>query len=297
MTFALMPPYVIPSRTPRCPPALVRYVLARIPPPATPVPRNQAPVPVTSAVTIPIPSSRLAGPTNGKVAHTEAGFAMPLSMPTMPAMPSMNFGLDMKNVKWGWPGYLTFGKGTSTTKASPSSPSSIPASLAAVVEPPKDLKTPEHEDGLTPDLVRKAAPDVDTASLLEAISTESIGSYTRAASPAPSALSKSSQLESSTQTRLNTGGNVSPVDDVATRNEGQGEHITGSIPDIVHSPPPSAPLEVEIIPRTSRSFLASSVHLAHSDDVLATQKKRVLHLTVCDTFDSPELVTDRKSAR
>ncbi|KAI0794029.1 hypothetical protein C8Q74DRAFT_1246439 [Fomes fomentarius] len=285
MTFALMPPYVIPSRTPRYPSALVRYVLARIPPPATPVPRNQAPVPATSAVTIPIPSGKLAGPINGKVAHTESGFAMPLSMPIMPAIPSMNFGLDMKNVKWGWPGYLTFGKGTGTAKSSPSlpsSPSSIPASLAAVVEPPKDLKTPEHEDGLRPNLVQKAAPDVDTASLLEAISTESIGSYTRAASPAPSALSKSSQLESSTQSSLNTGGNVSPVDDVATRHEGQGEHITGPIPNIVHSPPPLAPLEVEITPRTSRSFLASSVHLAHSDDVLATQKKRVLHMTQGD---------------
>ena len=283
MTFALVPPYVIPPRMPRYPQALVRYILARIPPPATPVPRNKPPTPAASppGVTPPGQPGKINPSGDGKPPHPEAGFTMPLSMPTMPVMPTMNFSLDMKNVKWGWPGYLTFGKGGSTAKAPsplPPSPSAIPAGLAAIVDPPKDAEPPEPKEGLGPNPTRKDTLDVDTTSLLEAISTESIGSYTRAASPAPSALSKSSQLESGTQSSLNTGGNASPIDRVASPQEEPERDIHGPIPEIVHPPPPAPSLEIP--PRTTRSFLASTVHLTGSEDALTIERKRVLQMTV-----------------
>ncbi|KAI0708854.1 hypothetical protein C8T65DRAFT_649708 [Cerioporus squamosus] len=276
MTFALIPPYVIPPRTPKYPPALVRYILARIPPPPTPVPRNKPSAPATSAPE----SGQASGPATSSdqqsTANTEGGFTMPIPMPTMPAMPNVNFSLDMKNVKWNWPTYLTFGKGSGAPKSVPSippSPSPMPITLATVVDPPQDPQTSANDDGLRPTGVRRETLDVDTASLLEAISTESMGSYTRAASPTPSALSKSSQLgDSGTQSTLNTGGNVSPVDGADSPAGAQ-----DAIPDVMH-PPPSLP-PIEITARPPRSFLASTVHLANPSDDHTTQRKRVLHLT------------------
>ncbi|TFK83138.1 hypothetical protein K466DRAFT_555542 [Polyporus arcularius HHB13444] len=280
MTFALIPPYVVPTRTPKYPLALVRYILARIPPPPTPVPHKKS-----SGYVEPGPPPAQAGPINTTATTSdqrstanEGGFAMPIPMPTMPAMPKVNFSLDMKNVKWDWPTYLTFGKGGGTTKtASPIPPSpstsTMPVSLAAVVDPPQNPQTPEIGDGLRPPAVRRETLDVDTASLLEAISTESMGSYTRAASPAPSALSKSSQLgESGTQSALDTGGNVSPIDRGNSPNG-----VPDITPDNVH-PPTSLPT-IDVATRPPRSFLAATVHLADPSDVHTTQRKRVLHLT------------------
>ncbi|RPD64248.1 hypothetical protein L226DRAFT_611828 [Lentinus tigrinus ALCF2SS1-7] len=276
-SFALIPPYVVPPRLPKYPPALVRYILARVPPPPTPVPRNQS---STSATSTPsVPSGQAIKPATSSdqksTANAEGGFTMPIPIPTMPTMPNVNFNLDMKNVKWNWPTYLTFGRGGGTSKSAspiPPSPSPMPITLATVVDPPQ-VQTPENDDGLRSTSIRRETLDVDTASLLEAITTESMGSYTRAASPAPSALSKSSQLgESGTQSALNTGGSVSPVDDASSPD---GSH--DPIPDTMQSPPLLPTIEIGT--RPARSFLASTVHIAIPTDVHATRKQRVLHLT------------------
>lgn len=196
---------------------------------------------------------------------------MPIPLPTMP---NVNFSLDMKNVKWNWPTYLTFGKGSGMSKTAssmPSSPSPMPITLAAVVDPPQDS---ENGDNSRPSPAHLKTSDVDTASLLEAITTESMGSYTRAASPALSALSKSSQLgESHTHSALNTGGNVSPVDGASPP-----DGVEGSTSEDVRSPPSLPPMET--ILRPTRSFFTSTVHVTNLSDAHAIQKKRVLHLTV-----------------
>ena len=275
MAFALIPPYVIPSRNPRYPAALVRYILARIPPPPPSVPQHKRkpswPPESAASITPQKPSS--SGHTKQAVS-IDTGL-MGLSMPPMPTMPNMNFNLDVKSLKWGWPGYLTFGKG-GNTKGSPGAliPSAAPTSLADIVEGTQDPNPPRNGEA-------KSAPartdtlDVDTASLLEAISSESVGSYTRAASPAPSALSRSSQLgEISPQ----PGGNTSPVDASpvdAPDTQADGVHLT--VPGVAR-PPPSLPLLQE--PRPARDFFTVTVQLASSEDVLKTEKKRVLHLTV-----------------
>ncbi|KAI1793552.1 hypothetical protein LXA43DRAFT_1001272 [Ganoderma leucocontextum] len=282
MTFALLPPHFIPSRTPQYPAALIRHVLARIPPPTTPVPKNKPAIP-SSAMTPP-PAARMGQQTipadvKPPPAQTEAGFAFPIPlMPNMPAMPNMNFGLDVKNMKWGWPGYLTFGKGGGAPHgpSTPSSPSAAQASLAAAVEGQGDLPNASSSgDSPRPDGQRRTTLDVDTTSLLEAISTESIGSLTRTPSPAPSVLSKSSQLgEFSTETSVSTGGSVSPVDDTDPL-----EIQVNGVPQIVYSQPAQELSPLEIASRPTRSFLWSRMYLDSPEDPSVMEKHRVLHLT------------------
>lgn len=281
--FALIPPYVIPPRTLRYPPALVNYVLSRIPPPPTPVSRNTSSGPAASSTTSadsdkPAPhtstgTTKQESSADIASAVTNSLFAIPTNMPTM------NLGLDPKNFKWNWPGYLTFGKSAANSK-----PSSIPPTPPAIaVENAANDRdgAGKHVDseGLKPDGgKRRETLDVDTASLLEAISTESLGSYTRAASPTPSALSRSSQLgESSTQ---DAGESLSPVDSGKSPTQG-GEDTAG---EDGGAPAPSLqPLQpTTASARPPRSFLGSSVYIASPDDPLATERKRVLHLTVSD---------------
>ena len=188
---------------------------------------------------------------------------MGLPIPSMPAMPNMNFGLDVKNLKLGWPGYLTFGKG-GAAKAS-SGPSVGPADLAAIVEGPPNLVPPETSE-TAPNAGRMDTLDVDTASLLEAISTESVGSYTRAASPSPSTLSKSLQLGDIVPNVSPS--NASPVE--PQEGESDGVHLT--VPGIAYLPP------LDTTPVAT--FLQTPVHLANTEDPLKTQRKRVYHLTV-----------------
>ncbi len=182
-------------------------------------------------------------------------------------------------MKWGWPGYLTFGKGGGAPTGPPSS-HAAPANLAAVAEGPGDIpKVSSNGDSPRPDIQRKDTLDVDTTSLLEAISTESMGSYTRTPSPAPSVLSKSSQLgEFSTETSVSTGGNVSPVDGTDPL-----EMQVNGIPQIVYSQPAPELSPLQIAPRPVRSFLWSRVYVDSPEDPNIMEKHCVLHLTVRGT--------------
>ncbi|KAH9852031.1 hypothetical protein C2E23DRAFT_868869 [Lenzites betulinus] len=278
LVFALIPPYVIPPRNARYPPALVHYVLSRIPPPPTPVARNNAsghgastaPPTFPNTLTAPIPSGH-----SKQDSVTTASIATSLltipTMPTMPTMPAMNLTLDPKNFKWNWPGYLTFGRSPAGSKPS-SSPHTPPAIAVDGIVPTGDS---ELKSDVTADRKKSETLDVDTASLLEAISTESMGSYTRAASPTPSALSRSSQLgESSSQ---DVAENSSPVESGASPVQGDGDTIEPALTS------PHASLEPIMTnvaaARATPAFLRSAVYLASPTNPLATERKRVLHLT------------------
>ncbi|KAI0350698.1 hypothetical protein OH77DRAFT_1488693 [Trametes cingulata] len=285
LTFALIPPYVIPPRSPRYPAALVRHVLSRIPPPQPPIARKDSSGPITPPATVVASSqaSNTAPSTSGKEESGGAGSsALVTNLLSMPTVPAMNLGLDMKALKWNWPGYLTFGKSGTTSKSS-SAPQTPPAAAVLPIESPdaqRGTAITASNEGLRPDGgigARKETLDVDRASLLEAISTESIGSYTRAASPAPSVLSRSSQLGDSTVTEAaekgsSVGSRSSPVQGNSEA-EGTVEAAAGSV-EI-----PASLLTKAAIPRTAPQFFRASVYLAHPDDPLATEKKRLLHLT------------------
>lgn len=279
LAFALIPPYVIPPRNPRYPPALVHYVLSRVPPPPTPVPRNNAPGPGISP-TPPILTSNSATSASTRSVKQEnfpaAGAGITASLLAMPTLPVMNLTLDPKSFKWNWPGYLTFGR--SPVGLRPSS------SLQAPPAPAVESIVPTSDSGLKPDAAivgkKKETLDVDTASLLEAISTESMGSYTRAASPTPSALSRSSQLGESSN--RDVAGSISPVESGASPVQGNGDAVELALDS------PHASLE-PIVTTTSRAtptFLRSVVYLANPTESLATERRRVLHITVRYTLSS-----------
>ncbi|OSD02951.1 hypothetical protein PYCCODRAFT_1477255 [Trametes coccinea BRFM310] len=287
MTFALIPPYVIPPRTPRYPAALVRYVLSRIPPPPTPVARNNSsgpsPPPVAPAV-----SSKPPAPASTKLESKADESATASTILGMPALPPMNLGLDMKNLKWTWPGYLTFGKSnagskTSTTPQTPSAGTVVTPPTPSVADPPSTTA----QEGLHPEAAAKDGStkretlEVDTASLLEAISTESMGSHTRAASPAPSTLSRSTQLPESSGKPAGEGASAGPsAASSPVHEQGQGgEPESGAPQPGPMQQPPWSGGTGESAPRPAREFLRAIVHLASESDPLATEKKRVLHLT------------------
>ncbi|KAH9888958.1 hypothetical protein C8Q73DRAFT_766729 [Cubamyces lactineus] len=287
MAFALIPPYVIPTRAPRYPPALVRFVLSRIPPPATPVSRANSAGPGPPVVSstpvathdsgpsVPPPSQSSSNTANGR---TSASTLLPL-----PPMPNMNLGLDMKNLKWAWPGYLTFGKSGNSAKASTvlAAPAPIP-NFATTNDQKEDTGTDKSND-LRPhggaSVQGRETLEVDTASLLEAITTESIGSHTRAASPAPSALSHSSQLGDScdpagAKNILTPEANPSASSTPDNAQTGTSGAALGSF-----DPPTTSPTNNTTTPRVTKSFLQALVHIASPSDPLATEKRRVLHLT------------------
>ena len=278
VTFALIPPYAIPPREPRYPAALARHILTRIPPPATPVSHHKRTPswPPAEAATI-VPRKPHSKGDSKQAVATESGFmhlSMP-PMPPMPPMPNMNFGLELKNVKWGWPAFPTFGKGGSTKAPIDPSASSSHSNLESIVAEDPGATTPSAPQPDVPTKLptpaRKDTLDVDRASLLEAISTESIGSYTRAASPAPSSLSKSTQLGEEDPRP----GETSPLEASPVEPQGQPSNAHLTVP----ANPPLPPSEEA--PLLTRSFITSTVHLNPPDDPLRTEKKRVHHLTVC----------------
>ncbi|KAI9066981.1 hypothetical protein FKP32DRAFT_1664550 [Trametes sanguinea] len=325
VTFALIPPYVIPPRTPRYPAALVRYVLSRIPPPPTPLARNNSTGPVPTSIataesgkppatTASPPAKQESQPNESAAASTILG---------MPALPPMNLGLDMKNLKW-WPGYLTFGKSNAGSKSS-TAPQTPPAGAAVVTpptprvpDPPAAQPSTVAPEGLRPDAAGEGGAtretlEVDTASLLEAISTESMGSHTRAASPAPSTLSRSTQLPESSGRNTGEGASSpggasaasSPVHEQG-RQAGEAENDVAPQPERMQQLPGGG--TDESTRRPAYSFLRSIVHLASERDPLATEKKHVLHLTHCGctvaivvdvdhTLDDPTTVTVVRSLR
>ncbi|KAJ8489172.1 hypothetical protein ONZ51_g3067 [Trametes cubensis] len=289
--FALIPPYVIPPRAPRYPPALVRFVLSRIPPPATPVSRTHSSgfEPSTSTPNVAPPQNP--GPPVPSAAQSSSGTENKRSSASillpLPPMPNMNLGLDMKNMKWAWPGYLTFGKsGTSSKTATVLATAAAPGLDSASRNDKKEDAGSVGDNGLKPHdgvAVKSGETlEVDTASLLEAITTESMGSHTRAASPAPSALSRSSQLgDSSDRTEADHGlsSEPNPSGSPASDNVQSG---TSRVILESSEPSPTFIANDATIPRVAKSFLQAFVHLTSSSDPLATEKQRVLHLTEGD---------------
>ncbi|CDO75837.1 hypothetical protein BN946_scf184951.g35 [Trametes cinnabarina] len=288
ITFALIPPYVIPPRAPRYPAALVRYVLSRIPPPPTPVARNSSAgttTPPANSTASSKPTAPTTSPSAKQQQESKADESVSAagSILGMPVLPPMSLGLDMKNLKWTWPGYLTFGKSNAGTKATPN-PQTPP--VAAVVTPATpDISKEERRGSTAQDTVQsdlsitgstRETLQVDTASLLEAISTESMGSHTRAASPAPSTLSRSTQLPES---GAKGEGASSPEGFSTTSSPVQVPSQSDPKESLASEPKPTQ--SETSTPRPAHSFLRSIVHLAASTDPLATERKRVMHLTHC----------------
>ncbi|KAI0788770.1 hypothetical protein C8Q75DRAFT_767861 [Abortiporus biennis] len=185
-TFALIPPYVIPSTKllhSKYPNALARYIATRIPPPPPPPP------PEPEKPSAEQPSSSKPEPQIHEKSSTEEHTQAP--KPERPKsisflnLPPMNLNMDVRNIKWNWGGYMSFGKGGggSTSNATPKIAISLPQTPTTVTDNksplasdvnslgvPADLEPPKSHS--EPSATGTVTPDIDTESLQEAISTE-----------------------------------------------------------------------------------------------------------------------------
>lgn len=214
-------------------------------------------------------------------------------------LPSMNIpAMDMRNLKWNWPGYLTFSKNTPTKGTSPV-PSTPPANPA--------ILSPEQPgvDDETATAVEEAAEgkngvvDLDAASLLEAMSTDDIHLSSPAAglSPVLSATpldepptqDKDTGARSSTAITAPVNGAASDRNDIGDPSQTYDEGLArpqseGRVLPAVEltnagaSPEEPPPEEKEHLP----DYLPTTVYLVDNVNTSDVQKKRMWHLTSKD---------------
>ena len=97
-------------------------------------------------------------------------------------MPGVN--LDMRNIKWSWPGYLTFGKSKSSNPSIPQTP--LEDSVTSKPQDPLHEQKEEEAKDVVPNAAQSVA--VDTESLQDAMSSDHAHS-TQSSSPARSLIS------------------------------------------------------------------------------------------------------------
>ncbi|EMD38908.1 hypothetical protein CERSUDRAFT_104200 [Gelatoporia subvermispora B] len=285
--FALQRPYLIPSTkfsSARYPRALTQHIASRIPPPPPPGFDGDQALDQDGAG-----SDRDKPPEPSRA----------VSPSTFLAMPSMNLGvgMDMRGLKWGWPGYLTFGKG-SRPASLPTSPAEAPVRLPSMSP---EQKADEHEAQVDDDAgaagaradvkLRKLEVDVDTESLLEAIS--SVNAHTpspREGSPVSTAPTKDTP-ELGIQSKrthpsqaVHTGEGDPPADNASLQSQQDASDAADN--DAEGTTRPSSPETPQqsastntIFPDTLPPFLSARVHLPDLTSAGQMQRRRVWHLT------------------
>ena len=222
------------------------------------------------------------------------------SLPTIP-MPAVGLNVDMRNLKWGWPGYLTFGKNSKDKEKH--------KNAKAVVDEQKPHSEPEPkpdagEEGgvsLSAPVAEGDTPgpnppkgeekvevevEVDTLSLADAIGSESgRGGSSNERSPdagTPSDTPPSPAARTVGPIDDATPAAVQPPDPVPAFRGGANE--TPEQPTSTSPPSPSS--EEELPPVVSESpplpvtFSQTLAHLAPSGHPLQTTKRRLYYLTV-----------------
>jgi len=293
--FALSPSGLIPS--PRFSefspsPALVQHLRSIIPEYVPSVPQPPPDLESDSG------SIKAAASTeNASGQQSTGGFALP----TIP-MPAVNLNMDVRNLKWNWPGYLTFGKNSKDKEkqknakvagdeqnkpdtelesksdtggeAGASSGASVTDSDIPGFDPPKEEEKPRVE------------VEVDTASLADAIESESIhggssnGHSPGAGTPSEAPTSPATRTIVPISDDDVTPTAVQPVDPVPVL---RGFDETFQQPTSTRSPSPSLeelPPTISELPPPPVTFSQTPVHLAPPEHRLRTTKRRLYYLTV-----------------
>ena len=293
--FALSPSGLIPS--PRFSefspsPALVQH-LRSILPEHVPSVSRQSPDPESDSNPIKAATSNESG--SGQ--QRAGGFALP----TIP-VPAVNLNMDMRNLKWGWPGYLTFGKNSKDKEKQKNA-------KATVDEPKPDSESETKPDGVeegrtssdTP-VIGNGDPDpdppeggekvgvgveVDTASLADAMESENNHSGS-SSEHSPGVCTPSEAPQSPT-----TGAIGPELEDDATPTAVQpSNHVPASQEEMKEiprqsTPGPPSPSPEELPPAISEppappvTFSQTMIYLAPPGRPLLTTKRRLYHLTVC----------------
>ncbi|CAL1715011.1 unnamed protein product [Somion occarium] len=327
-TFALLPPHLIPSSTllhSTLPTCLSEHIMSRIPPPPPPIPLSTQDTSdtttheVDSQIEKTVPTTAQSGDKHPDTNKPGTAF---MSMP--------NMGVEMRNIKWSWPGYLTFGKTTSAKPSVPPTPTSTPSNLAN--EPPTlSDEFGKKEDSVTPEGGRLSVkpPDIDTESLNEAINSEVHSPQpSQLGSPSPSspspAVSSSPIASSSPEPREKSASKdatppsadepdavqddqteiqenkESSIDHESQSSVEEDQGLPASNEPTVNTDPVPAPVaepqvEEALPSEPLPSFLTTTVYLAEGDDPCATIRRKVLHVTMHPLTLALIVDTDRDS--
>ncbi|KAH9941515.1 hypothetical protein B0H21DRAFT_780155 [Amylocystis lapponica] len=287
--FVLMPPYVIPSSkftASGFPSSLTRHILSRIPP-SPPVAATSI-SPSSKSNPVPVPDDN-GGTSDDAGQQTAQGKKPQDGIPGSPAgtflaMPNVN--LDVRQFKWNWPGYLTFGK-QSSAKPSAVSVALPDASQTAVGEADQQGKPDQATEGDEKTL-SVGAVEVDKESLQEAMSSHGIPtSSSLNTSPASSSklLDNPQEIQGATGTNDDTPEVDSTIPDIPVVEDGIEISSPNTTDDAVPSPlsiPSLAPdreIAEDVPPKPLPTFLPTTVHLAHTMNGTDTHKRRVWHIT------------------
>jgi len=226
------------------------------------------------------------------------------SLPTIP-MPAVSLNVDMRNMRWSWPGYLTFGKNSKDkekrknakgpldqqkhdpklepkpdTGGEGGAPSDTPVAEGDIPnsEPPKETEKVEVE------------VEVDTVSLADAMEESGPGGSSNAHSPGPGTPNEAPPPPAVGSVEPTPDENPPPAavqltDPVPVFREGVDE--VSEEPDSI-SPPLSSPEEPPPIilepPPLLVEFSQTSVYLAPPGHPLQTTKRRLFYLTVSNVL-------------
>lgn len=243
------------------------------------------------------------------------GFALP----TIP-MPAVHLNMDVRNLKWGWPGYLTFGKNVKDKqrngKVSEDKPkqelelevkpdlgeeSGIPSDALAVSDDAPGSHPPKEEEKVG------VETEVDTVSLADAIESQNIhGGSSNEHSPGEGT---PTELPPSPATRI-----IGPVpeDDATPTAVQPADALPASQEETEGVPQQPVPLRTptpspeELLPTILEpplppvTFSQTLVHLAPRGDPLRTTKRRLYYLMVrcpsraCFRLDLTKNVSGRR---
>ncbi|KAK7056380.1 hypothetical protein VNI00_002934 [Paramarasmius palmivorus] len=180
-------------------------------------------------------------------------------------IPAINMNVNMK---WGWPGYLTFGK---QSQSRPSA-ESVASQTSPSKEEQKEIPTSEQDDKDDKASVSShpADAEVDKGALDDAMSSENVHVADQASVQQEHEASGVNSPESVTISELDKESSSDSevmqelADSSREENENQGQ-------DKLPSPPPPPP--------PPRPFMMATVHIADPDNPLLTQRRKVLHLS------------------
>ena len=223
------------------------------------------------------------------------GFALP----TIP-MPAVNLNVDVRNLKWSWPGYLTFGKNSKDKeKQKNASPVTDERNPDLKQEPKPDAGGEGRDPSGAPvadgDVPGSGPPkeeekvgvevEVDTVSLADAIESENI--HRGSSNEHLPGTSTPSETPPSPATRT-----IVPDDDATPTAVQQANPVPAprGVDEMSRQPTsasPPLPSPEELPPTISEpplppiTFSQTLVHLAPPGHPLRTTKRRLYYLTVC----------------
>lgn len=272
--------------------------MSRIPPPQSPLHESNKSLTSTTSPSLPHQKSEAGvhledSKQDSAVSSTGSPF---FSMP----IPAINLHMDMRNLKWNWPAYLTLGKTQPSQSPKPSSVADMHSSPASHPAQSKELGQESDAEGETegtiatePNIEAHQHPDnveVDFESLFEAMINKEpsplslLEAMIKKDLLPPSLHDTSSHSEPSSQDDSGIPQSIEPQDSVGLTNvtlDDESHAIEASTDSDVDNNPlasSSSPVAEERV----APFRSTTIFLDDPSDTLRTRRAQLSHLTVGD---------------